>query len=241
MIDRPQQIEKRLSLLKSNIHDFARKVNLSGDDITLVCVTKFAAPEDVLTIIRLGEMSLGENRVQDAGKKIEFIKQSTEPELFKKINWQLIGHLQTNKAKKAVAIFDLIQSVDSIALAEIISSQAAKENKNFRILIQVNISREESKFGITPESANTFVAQLIKLPRMRLEGLMGISPIVKDPELARPFYRELNEIYKKTNEFLMKNNCPQMRILSMGMTNDYGVAIEEGSNMVRIGSAIFGG
>ena len=199
--------------------------------IKLVAVTKNHDVSEINTAIKTkAVVAIGENRVQEAAAKFA--------ELPKGLEWHLIGHLQTNKVRQAVAMFDLIHSVDSEKLANEIDRVAGKLNKVQDILIQVNAAGEDTKFGIEPNQLNALVEQVIHLQHIRLCGLMTIAPYYDDPEKARPVFREMVRLYSR----LQKACIPHTKIecLSMGMTNDYMVAIEEGANLVRIGTGIFG-
>ena len=193
----------------------------------LICVTKQASIEQMEEALAAGATVFGENRVQDALKKYEIIGD--------KVKWNLIGHLQTNKAKDAVKMFSLIHSVDSLHLAEEIDKQAAKINKTQDILIQVSTSGEESKFGIRPEEVDDLLKKLLAYRHISIKGFMTIAPEVDDPEAVRPYFRALRELRDRVNQSFNT----QYRVLSMGMTNDFEIAIEEGSTMVRVGRAIF--
>ena len=190
--------------------------------MTLVCVTKEAAVPQMEEALEAGAVMFGENRVQDAAAKHKAIGD--------KAAWHLIGHLQTNKAKDAVKIFTLIHSVDSLHLAQEIDKQAGKIGKVQDILIQVNTSGEESKFGISPEGAVGLVKDAGSLKNLSIKGLMTIAPEVGDAETVRPYFAALRKLRDSIN--------PAWH-LSMGMTNDFEVAIEEGSTMVRLGRIIF--
>lgn len=191
--------------------------------VKLICVTKTAGIEQINEVIGCGCVDIGENRVQDAIVKYNAIGD--------KAIWHLIGHLQTNKVKDAVKIFSLIHSVDSIHLAKEISKEAGKINKKQDILIQVKTSGEKSKFGLTPGEADTFFNEVTLYPNINILGLMTIAPEVSDPETVRPYFRRLREIRDGIGS--------KLQVLSMGMTNDFEVAIEEGATMVRIGRAVF--
>lgn len=214
-------IQDNLALVRQNITDTAVRSGRKAQDITLVCVTKEAAIEQIRQAIACGVSDIGENRVQDAVKKYDV--------LGRLVKWHLIGHLQANKVKKAVEIFDLIHSVDSVNLAEAISKEAAKINKVQNILIQANISGEKTKFGIKPEETLSLINNILPLNNIKVLGLMTIAPLVSDPENARKYFRSLKELTDANN----------LDVLSMGMSNDYKIAIEEGATMVRIGSTIF--
>ena len=196
--------------------------------VKLICVTKETDIVQIEEVFSLGVKDIGENRVQDAASKHRSIGD--------RINWHLIGHLQTNKVKDAVKIFSLIHSVDSLRLAEEISKEAKKIGKTQGVLIQVNASGEESKFGIKPKDVINFFKEAALYPNISISGLMTIAPEVDDPEKARPFFRKLRELRDELQDLKLTAHSLQ---LSMGMTNDFEVAIEEGATMVRIGRAIF--
>lgn len=196
--------------------------------VKLICVTKEADTGQIEEILGLGVKDVGENRVQDA-----VIKYGT---IGDKVIWHLIGHLQTNKVKDAIRIFSLIHSVDSIRLANEISKEAKKTGKTQDILIQVNTSGEESKFGIAPDEAAKFFKEVSLYPNINILGLMTIAPEVDDPEKVRPYFRKLRELRDELKNYQLSAMNYE---LSMGMTNDFEVAIEEGATMVRIGRAIF--
>jgi hypothetical protein len=194
--------------------------------VQLITVTKEASIPQIEEAIACGARDLGENRVQDAIIKYRAIGD--------KVKWHLIGHLQTNKVKDAVRIFSLIHSVDSLKLAQVIDKVAAKLGKRQSVLIQVNVSGEESKFGIPPEETASFLKEASTYPNISMEGLMTIAPETDDPEGARPYFRRLREMRDAIDD-----GRHAIRTLSMGMTNDFEVAIEEGSTLVRVGRAIF--
>ncbi len=194
--------------------------------IQLVTVTKEASVGQMEEALHAGAHDFGENRVQDALVKYRVISD--------RVRWHLIGHLQTNKVKDAVKIFSLIHSVDSLKLAQAIDKEAAKLAKRQSILIQVNVSGEESKFGISPEETINFLKEASSYSNISIEGLMTIAPEVDDSEAVRPYFRKLRELRDAID-----GGQRVIRTLSMGMTNDFEVAIEEGSDMVRIGRAIF--
>jgi pyridoxal phosphate enzyme (YggS family) len=179
---------------------------------------------------RLGVTDFGENRVQEALPKIaEFRPQG--------LRWHMIGHLQSNKARKVVSSFDYVQSVDSLSLARLLNRHAAQLGIRLPVLLEVNISGEESKEGMTPSEAHALAQQIVALPHLEVQGLMTIAPLVDDAEEVRPVFRSLRELRDQ-----LRNEVPDCawQHLSMGMTDDYRVAIEEGATIVRIGRAIFG-
>ncbi len=234
-------LKERLELLKKRIDKAARKTNRSLTDISIVCVTKQANLKDLVEVIKSGLFEIGENRFQAAEKKVSFLKSTLRPDDFLRLRLHMVGHLQTNKVAKAVRLFDLIQSVDSLRLARLINAQAEKIDKYIDVLIQVNLADESSKFGISFTQAHDLIAGVTHLSNLKLKGLMGIARFDENPEQARPCFRQLHELYKNSNEFLSSRSNAAMSILSMGMSDDFEVAIAEGANMVRIGRAIFGG
>ncbi len=201
-------------------------------EVRLVAVTKTVPADVVKSAIECGLSEFGENRVQEAQRK----ENSEELRVRREgVLWHLIGHLQKNKAKAAVDLFDVIQSVDSIELAETLDHYAGKAGKLQRILLQVKLSDEESKHGITKENIMGLFEAVGHMKNLNLEGLMTIPPFFEDPEKARPYFRKLREI---RDGIAAGVSLPE---LSMGMSNDFEVAIEEGATMVRIGTALFGG
>jgi pyridoxal phosphate enzyme (YggS family) len=196
------------------------------EDILLVAVTKTVDAARVQEAVALGLRTFGENRVQEAREKVAAVPSAS---------WHLIGSLQRNKAKEAVRLFRTIESVDSIALAEELSRRAAQEDRTVDVLIQVNVAREPQKHGVPPEEAAALVRRTAELPALRLRGLMTIAPAVHDPDEVRPVFRGLREL-RDTLERTAPAALPE---LSMGMSDDFEVAIEEGATMVRVGRAIF--
>ena len=222
-------IAENLASVRQRVARACEKSGRSLEEVRLVCVTKEASIEDARAVLGLGGKDLGENRVQEAVSKYGAIDD--------KAAWHLVGHLQTNKAKDAVKIFSLIHSVDSIRLAKEIDKEAKKIGKTQDILIQVNVSGEATKFGVTPDEAISLIKEISLYPNISMKGLMTIAPEVDDPQTVRPYFRALKELQNKLNE--IRDTKYEIRELSMGMTNDFEVAIEEGSTMVRIGRAIF--
>ena len=224
------QITKNLEELHKEIGTAAGKAGRNPEEIKLVAVTKTVELERIKEALEAGVTAVGENRVQEARSKYEYLP--------KDIEWHLIGSLQTNKVKQAVSMFDLIHSVDRMSLAEEISKQSLKMDKIMDILIQINISGEESKHGADLAEAEELVRYAAALPGIKVKGLMTIAPFVDDPEETRPVFRGL----KRVQEELRAKDIPGVELdyLSMGMTNDFMVAIEEGANIIRVGSGIFG-
>lgn len=198
--------------------------------VTLVAVTKNHDTAAMREAIDAGATDVGENRVQEAKTKFA--------EIGNCVTWHLIGHLQTNKVRQAVKFSDLIHSVDSLHLAEAINSEAARIDKVQDILVQVNLAKEESKSGIYKEDLLADLQAINALPNLRLRGLMCMAPNYEDVELCRPLFREMYKIFQDVQELDLPTS--NIDTLSMGMTHDYEIAVEEGANMVRVGTAIFG-
>lgn len=199
-------------------------------EVTLIAVSKTKPVELIREAMDAGADVFGENKVQELCDKYE--------QLPKTLHWHLIGHLQRNKVKYIVDKVDMIHSVDSMRLAEEISKEAEKKQTDVKVLIEVNVAQEESKFGVSVDETEELVREIAKLPRIHVLGLMTIAPNVSDPEENRPVFRTLKKL---AVDIKMKNiDNVRMDVLSMGMTGDYQVAIEEGATMVRVGTGIFG-
>ena len=199
-------------------------------EVTLIAVSKTKPVELIREAMDAGADVFGENKVQELCDKYE--------QLPKTLHWHLIGHLQRNKVKYIVDKVDLIHSVDSMRLAEEISKEAEKKQTDVKVLIEVNVAQEENKFGVSVDETEELVREIAKLPRIHVLGLMTIAPNVSDPEENRPVFRTLKKL---AVDIKMKNiDNVRMDVLSMGMTGDYQVAIEEGATMVRVGTGIFG-
>jgi pyridoxal phosphate enzyme (YggS family) len=223
-------VKDNLETINKKIKEAALKVNRDPQEIKLVAVTKTATLEQIKEAINEGVKIIGENKVQEAKEKYQVL--TTE------VKWHLIGHLQTNKVKYAVEIFDLIHSVDSIKLAKEIDKRSVQFKKTIDVLIEVNISGEETKYGYNPEKVEAFLKEISEFSGIRVRGLMTIAPISKNKEEVRPYFRRLRELSERIRDKNIKNI--KMDYLSMGMTDDFEIAIEEGANMVRIGRGIFG-
>ena len=222
-------IADNLKLVRQRIAACCQNLGRPANSVTLVCVTKEASTSEVEDLLGLGVREFGENRVQELSKKYKIIGN--------KANWHLVGHLQTNKVKDAVRVTSLIHSVDSARLAKEIDKEAGKINKVQDILVEVNTSGEVTKFGIKPADTAEFLKEVISYPNININGLMTIAPEAERGEKARPYFRILRELKDKINNLQL--TIYSLQLLSMGMSNDFEVAIEEGSNMVRIGRAIF--
>lgn len=223
-------VKDNLETINKKIKEAALKVNRDPQEIKLVAVTKTATLEQIKEAINEGVKIIGENKVQEAKGKYQVL--TTE------VKWHLIGHLQTNKVKYAVEIFDLIHSVDSIKLAKEIDKRSVQFKKTIDVLIEVNISGEETKYGYNPEKVEAFLKEISEFSGIRVRGLMTIAPISKNKEEVRPYFRRLRELSERIRDKNIKNI--KIDYLSMGMTDDFEIAIEEGANMVRIGRGIFG-
>jgi len=221
-------IAENLERVNARIAQAAAKSKRSADDIELVAVTKTHSAETVREGIDAGHLLFGESKVQEARAKI--------PLLPSNLRWHLVGHLQRNKVRHALPLFELIHSVDSFELAQAIDRIAHDDGLHPRILLEVNVASEASKFGFQPDKLRQEMESLLALPRLSIEGLMCIPPLGQDAEASRKYFLTLRELRNSfENEFALK-----LPHLSMGMTNDYTVAIEEGATLIRVGTAIFG-
>lgn len=216
---------ENLRTVEDRIDQAARRSGRSRQDVTLITVTKTRSVEQINEAIVGGATDIGENYVQEAQEKYAEIGDSAA--------WHMIGHLQRNKARHAAGVFSMIHSVDSLELAEQIGRRSTAIGKRMNVLIEVKISPEATKFGVDPESTLDLASKVAQVSGLKLCGFMGMAPFEQDPEDTRPFFRAMRELWDKLPD-------EQRVYLSMGMTSDFEVAIEEGSNMVRIGTAIFG-
>ncbi|MDZ7359983.1 MAG: YggS family pyridoxal phosphate-dependent enzyme [candidate division KSB1 bacterium] len=228
-------IRTRVEAVRHRIAAACERVGRQPTEVTLVAVTKTVPPEAIQSAFAAGVRCFGENRVQEAAAKIS-------PDLFRESEaapeWHLVGHLQTNKVKKALELFHVIQSVDSQRLAETIQRHAAALQKTVEVFIEVNTSGEASKFGVTPAQALPLARHLAQLPNLQLTGLMTIGALTGNQEIIRNCFRRLRDLRAEISAENLSG--VQLRHLSMGMTDDFELAIEEGSTMVRVGRAIFG-
>ncbi|MEG1930083.1 MAG: YggS family pyridoxal phosphate-dependent enzyme [Anaerovorax sp.] len=226
-----------MSKIKDNIcevvkhkNEIAEKVGLKPTDVLLVAVTKTRTAEEINEAIHGGMTDIGENKVQEILDKYENVEQ---------VNWHMIGHLQTNKVKYIVDKVSMIHSVDSVKLADEINRRATQIGKVMDVLIQVNAAGEESKFGISKEETGHMIETIANTcDHIRICGLMSVAPFDPDPENIRIYFRQVKELYDQYKTYAHKNL--DFKYLSMGMSHDYPVAIEEGSNLIRVGTAIFG-
>jgi len=224
-------LKQRLEHIKERIRQAAKSCNRNPDSIRLVAVSKTVPAETVKEAIEAGATILGENYVQDAREKFDAL-------VHYPVSWHFIGHLQSNKAKYAVRLFDLIHSVDSLKLARALDKEVKKVDKIQPILVQVNISGEDTKSGISAEDAPGLISEISHLKNLSIKGLMTMPPYFYQPEKVRPYFAALREL----RDQMKKQSLPNVSLeeLSMGMTGDFEVAIEEGATLVRIGTAIFG-
>ncbi len=206
------------------------KKDIASDHVLLVAVTKTYEADVINASIEFGITDIAENRVQEIMRKYD--------DVVKGVRWHLIGHLQTNKVKYIIDKVDLIHSVDSLKLAEEISLRAGKIGKVQDVLIQINAADETQKFGIAPEQLDELLEGISQLPNIRVCGLMNIAPLVEDPSLLRDDFKCMKGLFNKIKNCTYSN--VEAKYLSMGMSNDYKIAIEEGSNMIRIGTKIYG-
>ncbi len=214
-------IKENIERIRGRIVKVCARIKVDPDRITLICVTKGRPVERVLEAVDLGLKNIGENRVQEALEKYPQISN---------VKWHMIGHLQTNKVKDALKIFDLIHSVDSLELAQEINKQALKINKVQDVLLEIKTSEELTKFGFSPDILEDVAGEIAKLKNLNLKGLMTMAPVVDSAKESGPYFAKLRKLRDRLN--------PKW-LLSMGMSDDFEVALEEGADIVRLGRAIF--
>ena len=214
-------------VIKQNVSQILREL---PDGVELVAAAKTRQPEEILEAVGAGVKIIGENYVQEAERACEVVGD--------KVKWHFVGHLQKNKVKKAVRLFDMIETVDSLELAREIDKRCAQIGKIMPVLIEVNSGREEQKSGVFPENVEPLVKELSVFQNIGVMGLMTMGPRFGNPEDSRPYFVETKRIFERLKKLNLSN--VEMKYLSMGMTNSYKIAIEEGANMVRIGTRIFG-
>ena len=223
-------IQENIRSVEANIRAACEKAGRNPDEVTLVAVSKTKPVSMNEEAIAAGTIDFGENKAQDLRDKYEVLP--------KNLNWHFIGHLQTNKIKYVVGRACLIHSVDSLRLAEAIEAECAKKELTADILIEVNVAGEESKFGVSPAETESLVREISKLPHIQVQGLMTIAPYTPDAEENRIYFHNLHKLYVDIKSKNIDN--VSMSVLSMGMTGDYMVAVEEGATHVRVGTGIFG-
>jgi len=221
-------IADNISSIRRRMAQAAERAGRDPRQVQLVAVTKTVGVAQIREAMQAGVDILGENRLQEAEAKFAEIGQQ--------VKWHLIGHLQTNKVNPALAIFDMIHSLDSLHLAQALNRRTA--GRRVACLLEVNLGGEETKYGVAPQEVCDTLRQLDKLENLEIQGLMVIPPYTEDPEASRPYFRQLARLAQEGNNLSLENI--NLRHLSMGMSHDFEVAIEEGATMVRIGTAIFG-
>ena len=222
-------IRENLEVVEKNIREACKKAGRDRSEVTLIAVSKTKPVSDIREAMACGITVFGENKVQEIRDKTAEIK---EP-----LSWHMIGHLQANKVKYLPGVACMIHSVDNIKLAQEIEKQAAKHDLVMDVLVEVNMAHEDTKFGLSPEEAIPFVKEISTLEHLNIRGLMTIAPYTDDPETNRPFFRALRELLYSDE---MRGFFPERPVLSMGMSGDYEVAVEEGATHVRVGTGIFG-
>lgn len=231
-------VKENLFRVIERIEKAARKAGRDPKEIKLVAVSKTVETARIKEAIQAGVTILGENYVQEAQKKIEEVGKVAATEPLGKggpVSWHFIGHLQSNKAKYAVRLFEMVHSIDSLSLAEELDRRAEPSNHVIKVMIEVNLSKETTKFGTDEEQLLKLAKRIQDLKHLSLEGLMTMPPYFDSPEMSRPYYIALREFKEK----MIREGVP-LRELSMGMSNDFEIAVEEGATFVRVGTAIFG-
>jgi len=214
-------------MIKENVNKILEEL---PEGVSLVGAGKTRTPQDILEAVEAGLEIIGENYVQEAERAFQVVGG--------KVKWHMIGHLQSNKAKKAVRVFDLIETVDSIKLARAIDSACGKIDKVMPILMEINSGEESQKAGVMPEDAISLVRDMSELNNIKLMGLMTMGPFAGDPEDSRPYFQKTKKLFEEIKAMGLPG--VEMKYLSMGMSNSYKVALEEGANVVRIGTKLFG-
>jgi pyridoxal phosphate enzyme (YggS family) len=216
-----------MNMIEENVAQILEELQ---EGIELVAAAKTRTPEEILRAANAGVRIIGENYVQEAKSAFDLVGH--------RVKWHFIGHLQRNKVKKAVKIFDMIETLDSLDLAEEIDKRSAQEGKIMPVLVEINSGKEPQKFGVMPDETEGFILEAVKFEHLKIQGLMTMGPVFGDPEKARPFFIETKNLFHE----LKSSGIPgiEMSYLSMGMTNSYRIAIEEGANLIRLGTKIFG-
>ncbi len=227
---RKEELKKNLEIIESEIREHCSKSSREPGDVMLLPVSKKKPISDILLVRELGNYSFGENYVQEINEKFETLP---DPQA-----WHMIGHLQRNKVRQVVGKVSLIHSVDSLSLAETIQKEAVKRELIQDILLEVNVANEESKWGFSPSEVMDAARVISSYENLRLRGLMTSAPITDDPESNRPYFHTLRLLLEELKKEALPNSLPDT--LSMGMSGDYKVAIEEGATIIRVGTAIFG-
>ena len=223
-------LKENLKTVEEHVQEACKRAGRSREEVTLIAVSKTKPLEMLQEIYGEGVRDFGENKVQELDEKYDIMP--------KDIHWQMIGHLQRNKVKYIIDKAELIHSVDSIRLAETIDKEAAKKGIVVNVLLEVNMAKEDTKFGLMPEEIMDFIHEIVRFQHIKVQGLMTIAPFVENPEENRIHFANLRKLSVDIADKNIDNI--HMGVLSMGMTNDYEVAIEEGATMVRVGTGIFG-
>jgi pyridoxal phosphate enzyme (YggS family) len=249
-LESPANVQDAYQRVCQRIDDAAARSGRRGEDVLLVAVTKYASVDQLRALIELGHADLGENRAQQltqrAGQLGEFLSRKrtlgceddSAAKLPERLRWHMVGHLQRNKIKQVVPVIDLLHSVDTLRLAEDLHNFASHRDEVVDILIQVNASGEESKYGIAPPAVIHLAEQISTMLHLRLRGLMTMAPYTENPEETRGVFAHTAELFDELRR--QSFTGPECNILSMGMSHDFEIAIEEGANVVRVGSALFG-
>lgn len=223
------EIGANIQQIRNDIVNTCIKVGRKPEEIKLIAVTKTIDIDRMNEVVSYNVKDVGENRVQEIQEKFDMVSG---------VNWHMIGHLQTNKVKYIIDKVKLIHSLDRLSLATEINSRAKQNNLQMEALIQVNVAREDTKYGLDVKDAHDFIKKIVELNYVKIKGLMTIAPYTQNPEEVRKYFKELKNLFE---EIRIKNYAGvEMKYLSMGMTNDYKIAIEEGSNVIRVGTAVFG-
>lgn len=230
----PIPFSRALATVKERLVVAAKRARRLSEDVDILAVTKTISTDKMEEALALGLRQFGESRVQEALGKKTFLTERFPPE--KAPRWHLIGHLQTNKVRRAVELFDCIQTVDSLKLAELLAKEGERRAQPVSCLVEVKISNEASKQGMPPDNLSAFLDLASRLSFLRIEGLMGMAPLFKDAEKTRPYFACLRTLFDRNKSAFLVTRP----ILSMGMSHDFEVAVEEGSTMIRLGSSLFG-
>lgn len=223
-------ISTNIAIINKQVQEACNKVDRTSSEVNLVAVSKNKSVDEIMVAHQTGQRIFGENRVQELMKKFPMVPNDIE--------WHLIGHLQTNKVKYIIDKVALIHSLDSFKLAEEINKRAELIGRQIAVLIQVNVAKEDTKFGLEKNQVIDFLEEVKDLSFLKVKGLMTIAPEVDKPEEVRPVFRELKNLFRQIDE--MKIPSIEMQQLSMGMTGDFQIAVEEGATLIRVGSGVFG-
>ncbi len=223
-------MRERFERIRERIAEACLRVGRSPEEVKLLGASKAQPPEKIREAVSCGLRLVGENYVQEAEKKMAQLKDLP-------VEWHLIGYLQKNKAKKACRLFDVVETVDRVEIAKRLSKEAESLGRVLPVFVQVNIGREESKHGVSPEGLFALVEEVLGLSGLKLKGLMCIPPFLPDPEEIRPYFSQMRRLFEKVKE---EFGLSEFSELSMGMSHDFEVAVEEGATIVRIGTALFG-